>query len=82
VGLTSPRCKKQRVTKCYTRPRTWTDSLKDGEQIKHGECLLSQFKISYFYGCETRSVTLRKEHRLRVYEKRVLRRIFGPNRGE
>jgi hypothetical protein len=25
---------------------------------------------------------LRKEHRLRVFENRVLRRIFGPNRGE
>jgi hypothetical protein len=31
-------------------------------------------------GCETWSVTLRKEHRLRVVENRVLRRIFGPKR--
>jgi hypothetical protein len=30
------------------------------------------------YGCETRSLTLREEHRLRVFENRVLRRIFGP----
>ena len=29
-----------------------------------------------FYGCETWSLTLREEHRLRVFEKRVLRRIF------
>jgi hypothetical protein len=29
------------------------------------------------YGCETLSVTLRKEHRQRVFENRVLRRIFG-----
>jgi hypothetical protein len=29
------------------------------------------------YGCETWSVTLREEHRLRVFENRVLRRIFG-----
>jgi hypothetical protein len=29
------------------------------------------------YGCETWSLTLREEHRLRVFEKRVLRRIFG-----
>jgi hypothetical protein len=28
------------------------------------------------YGCETWSLTLREEHRLRVFEKRVLRRIF------
>jgi hypothetical protein len=30
------------------------------------------------YGCETLSLTLRDEHRLRVFENRVLRRIFGP----
>ena len=33
-----------------------------------------------FYGCETWSLTLREEHRLRVFENRVLRRIFGPKR--
>jgi len=33
-------------------------------------------------GCETWSLTLREEHRLRVFENRVLRRIFGPKRGE
>jgi hypothetical protein len=32
------------------------------------------------YGCETWSLTLREEHRLRVYENRVLRRKFGPKR--
>jgi hypothetical protein len=34
------------------------------------------------YGCETWSLTLGEEHRLRVLEKRVLRRIFGPKREE
>jgi hypothetical protein len=34
------------------------------------------------YGCETLSVTLREEHRLRVFENWVLRRIFGPKRDE
>jgi hypothetical protein len=34
------------------------------------------------YGCEARSLTLREEHRLRVFENRVLRRIFGPKRDE
>jgi hypothetical protein len=34
------------------------------------------------YGCETWSLTLREEHRLRVFENRVLRRIFGPKREE
>jgi hypothetical protein len=34
------------------------------------------------YGCETWSLTLREEHRLRLSENRVLRRIFGPKRDE
>jgi hypothetical protein len=34
------------------------------------------------YGCETWSLTLREEHRLRVFENRMLRRIFGPKRDE
>jgi len=34
------------------------------------------------YGCETWSLTLREERRLRVFENRVLRRIFGPNRDD
>jgi hypothetical protein len=33
-------------------------------------------------GCETWSVTLRKEHRLKVFDNRVLRRIFRPKRDE
>jgi hypothetical protein len=34
------------------------------------------------YGCETWSLTLREEHILRVFENRVLRRIFGPKGDE
>jgi hypothetical protein len=34
------------------------------------------------YRCETWSLTLRDEHRLRVFENRVLRRLFGPKRDE
>jgi hypothetical protein len=33
-------------------------------------------------GCETWSLTLREECRLRVFENRVVRRIFGPKRDE
>ena len=33
------------------------------------------------YGCETWSLTLREESKLRVYENMVLRRMFGPRRG-
>jgi hypothetical protein len=34
------------------------------------------------YGCETWSLTLKEEHRLGMFENRVLRRIFGPKRDE
>jgi hypothetical protein len=34
------------------------------------------------YGCETWSLTLREEHRLGMFENRILRRIFGPKRDE
>jgi hypothetical protein len=34
------------------------------------------------YECETCSLTLREEHRLRVFENKMLKRIFGPKREE
>ena len=34
------------------------------------------------YGCETWSLTMRDKRRLRVFENRVLRRVFGPKRDE
>ena len=34
------------------------------------------------YGCETWSLTLREQRMLRMFENRVLRRIFGPRRDE
>jgi len=34
------------------------------------------------YGCENWSLTLREERRIRVFENRVLRRVFGPKRDE
>jgi hypothetical protein len=42
------------------------------------------FLPAVLYGCETWSLTLREEHtsRLRVFENRVMRRIFGPKRDE
>ena len=36
----------------------------------------------YLYGCETWSLTLREERRLRVFGNMVLRRILGPKREE
>jgi hypothetical protein len=38
--------------------------------------------VVVLYGCETLFLTLREEHRLRVFENRVVRRIFGPKRDE
>jgi len=34
------------------------------------------------YGCETWPLTLREEHRLRVFDEKALRRISGPKRDE
>jgi hypothetical protein len=55
-------------------------------------CLLSKsLKIRIYktiilplvlFGCETWSLTLREEHRLRVFENRVLRGMFGPKRDD
>jgi hypothetical protein len=72
--------------------------LKSGKSCYHSEqnllssSLLSKnVKINIYttimlpvvlYGCESWSLTLREECRLRVFENRVLRRIFGPKRDE
>jgi hypothetical protein len=37
-----------------------------------------QFCQFFLYGCETWTLTLREQHRMRVLENRVLRTIFGP----
>jgi hypothetical protein len=54
-----------------------------------GEPIATKIKICrtiilpvVFYGCKTWSLTLKEEHRLRVLENTVLRRIFGPKRDE
>jgi hypothetical protein len=46
------------------------------------ETLPLPFCEHVLYGCETWSLTSREEHRLRVFENRVLRRIFGPKGDE
>jgi hypothetical protein len=35
-----------------------------------------------WYGCEIWSLTWRQEHRLRIFENRVLRKLLGPKRDE
>ena len=49
--------------------------------VKNKVCRTIIFLV-VLYGCETWSLTLREEHRLRVSENRVLRRIFGAKREE
>jgi len=40
------------------------------------------YTVVVWYGCETWSLTLWEERKLRVFENMVLRRIFGPRRDE
>jgi hypothetical protein len=61
------------------RIKSLFDCLRFRLQIKAG---INQFLPVVLYGCETWSLTLREEHRLRVFENRVLRRIFGPKNDE
>ena len=42
----------------------------------------SWYSYSVLNGCETWSLTLRRKRRLRVFENRVLRRMFGSKRDE
>ena len=59
------------------------------EKILSSHLLSKKLKINTYktiispvllYGCETWSLTLRDEHRLRVFENKVLRKIFGANK--
>ena len=44
---------------------------------------IQNYKFACFlYGCETWSLALKEERRVRVFEDKVLRRIFGPKRDE
>jgi hypothetical protein len=56
--------------------------LKCKNQIKINYGILLLILPVVLYGCETWSLTLREEHGLRVFENRVLRRIFEPKRDE
>jgi hypothetical protein len=41
-----------------------------------------KFNVVHLHGCETWSLTLREERGLRMFDNRVLRRIFGPRMDE
>ena len=71
------------------RTRLWQGNLRKRDHFEYLSLLSKNVKIKIYrtiilpvvlYGCETWSLTLREEHRLRVFENRVLRRIFKPKR--
>jgi hypothetical protein len=61
---------------------TMVASLTGSEWGQMTGCCESGNKTVVVYGCETWSLTWMEESRLRVFENRVLRRIFGPKRDE
>jgi len=65
---------------CLSLENRWSYSLlgKDMKIKIHRTIILPVV----LYGCETWSFTLREERRLRMFENRLLRRIFGPKRDE
>jgi sorting nexin-29 len=69
------------VNACYHSVQSLLSSLLLSRNLKIKTCktIILPFVL---YWCETWSPTLREEHRLRVFENRVLRRLFGPKRDE
>ena len=66
----------------YSSPFHWP-IIKEFSRIKQSlDRIIAIILPVVLYGCETWSLTLREECRLRVFENRVLRRIFGPKRDE
>jgi hypothetical protein len=67
--------------------KPWFDNSKEEEHYrtrdKKGGCMYIIIIVPVFlYGRETWSLTLKEKHRLRVFENRVLRRMFGPKYDE
>jgi hypothetical protein len=70
----------------------WSDSCCHSVQNHLSSCLFSKnVKIKIYkrvilhvvlYGCETLFLTWRQEHRLKVFENRLLKKIVGPKRDE
>ena len=74
-----------------SRLKSGNDCYHSVQNIVSSSLLTKNVKINIYrniilpvvlYGCHTWSLTLREESRLRVFENRVLRRIFGPRRDE
>jgi hypothetical protein len=75
----------QKGSKKIKKTRTREDIIKI-KSIEKGNLKIRIYKMIILpvvlYGWETWSLTLREEHRLRVFENRVLRKIFGPKTDE
>jgi hypothetical protein len=59
----------------YYHPETFSCLLSKNAKIRIYKAITLPIVL---YGCETWSLTLREKHRLRVFENKVQRRIFGP----
>jgi hypothetical protein len=66
---------------CYRSVQSLLSSRLLSGNLKVKICKIISIPV-VLYGRETCSLTLREEHRLWVFENRVLRRIFGPKSGE
>ncbi|KAJ4448759.1 hypothetical protein ANN_00150 [Periplaneta americana] len=71
-GLTTHHRKKQLVTNSYSK-------LSKNLKVRIYKTVILPVLL---YGCETWTLTLREEHRLRVFDNKVLRKIFGAKRDE
>jgi len=86
--LTNQNCIREEIK---SRLRTGNACYHSVQNLLFSRLLSKNLKIKIYrtiilpvvlYGCETWSLTLREERKLRVSENMVLRRIFGPRRGE
>ena len=73
------KCRLKAGNKCYYSVETLLSSrlLSKNLKIKIYKTIVLPVVL---YGCETWSLTLKEECRLRVFENRILRRMFGPKR--
>jgi hypothetical protein len=75
------KCRMKLVNACYYSVQNLLSSslLSKTPKIKIYRTIIFPVVL---YGCETWSLTLREERRLRMFENRVLRRVFGRKRNE
>ena len=75
------KCRRKAGNSCYYSVQTLLSAglLSKNLKIKIYKTIILQVVL---YGCEAWSLTLREESRLRVFENRILKRIFGPKRDE